>query len=121
MVNLKDKFLKIGLPIVIVIIVTISLLLYFLLPKAQSQQLTITTKDITMSVGEEVPINYTVSNPYATVTFKIENNEIVSISHNRIKAVKIGSTKITLTAKFSNTYATSLLCSCQKSNTTRAK
>lgn len=85
-------------------------MLVIFLPKNNHTPLTISANDITLNVDEEKDLSYTVSNPYAVVTFEIENKNIATSNSFKIKGLQEGETEITLHAKYNTLSA---LCKCK--------
>lgn len=105
----KDVLLKIVCPCVVAIIFTIIGLVIFL-PKQKEETLSISSNDMTIHVNEESNLKFNVSNPYAVVTFDIENDNIISSNGFKLKGLKEGTTTIDLFAKYNENIAT---CECK--------
>ncbi len=105
----KDILFKIVCPCLVVLLISIALLVIFL-PKSNNKPLTISSNNVTLNVNEEYTLTFEVSNPYAVVTFDIENENIVSSNGFKIKAIQEGETTIELFAKYNSQTAT---CQCE--------
>lgn len=105
----KDVLLKIICPCIVAIIFAIIGLVIFL-PKQKEETLFIDSNDMTIHVNEESNLKFYVSNPYAVVTFDIENDNIVSSNGFKLKGLKEGTTTIDLFAKYNEDIAT---CECK--------
>lgn len=105
----KNLILKIICPFIVVLLASIILLVIFL-PKQNNEPLTIVSDDITLDINEESKIIFEVSNPYAVVTFDIEDEKIVSLNGFTIKGLKEGETTINLLAQYNSQTAT---CQCK--------
>lgn len=103
--NKKDLFLKIILPCIAVILTaTIFFIIYFV-PKFDKTQLTVKAEDISMKINEEKTLNFDVSIKDAVVSFKIENQYILTSENFNIKAINAGTTSITIKATYKDQFA----------------
>lgn len=106
----KKKLIYIFICAAIIVTAAIAVPLALLLPK--DKPLKLETKDYTLTVGQIEKLEFSVSNPYALVTYKISNEEALSIdSSNNMHALKTGLVTVTINAKFKNekVFATSLI------------
>ena len=108
-VKTKDIMIKIVCPCIFLITFIIIGLVIFL-PKQKAESLSINSNDVIIHVNEEINLEFNVSNPYAIVTFDIENENIVSSNGFRLKGLKEGTTTIEFFAKYNQTIAT---CECK--------
>lgn len=68
--------------------------------KIHQPELTISAQDTTIKINEECNLEYSVSLPYAVVSFSIENKNIVSSNGFVLKGLSVGQTNISLIAKY---------------------
>lgn len=107
--NTKDVLLKYICPCVLVLAVIAGILLYVFLPsKEENVDLTVFSHDISVGVGEEQELEYQVSNPYAVVTFEIDNENVANIVGRNIMGLSVGSTQITVTARYKSDTASNV-------------
>lgn len=115
--NAKDKILKIGFPVLFILVLSTVLTFVFCLPKTHASKLEIYAENMTLALHEEKTLDYKVSIPYAVVSFKIENKEILSATGFNVKALKIGETKIEFEAKYKDKIS-KYVCTIRVENTT---
>lgn len=106
----KEKLLKFGIPFVFAVAIVIVFIILFL-PKGEAD-LILSAKNISVDINKEFELSYRVSDSYANVTYSLEDNSLVEeVGRFKFKALKPGSTTVTLTAKsISNQTAT---CKCE--------
>lgn len=94
----KDKVLKIGLPIFLVVIIAVVALI-LLIPKSKNETLTITANDLELSVGQTKKLEYKVEGAAAIVNYKLDDPKIVKANGFNVTGVKEGRTEVTIIAK----------------------
>ena len=98
----KKRRITYGMAAMATVIIAV-VLLFILLPKGE--KLTITSQDMTIAKGEEWKIEYVVSNPYAVVKCKAIDEEIVEITNFKVTALKEGTTRVAIVAKYKDEIA----------------
>lgn len=102
----KSLFVKAIIPGLIVLTILIGTMIYLFVPKKENVALAILSNDISIKVGEEKRISYTTSNPYAFVSFEIEDTNVAKLDGLNVIGVNPGQTNITFTATYDSVTST---------------
>lgn len=106
----KNFLLKICLPLVLAAVLAVGVACFFCLKKPKP--LNITAQDFVISQGERKLLDgsvFTVSQPYAVVTFEIEDEQILQKDGFSVKGIGVGECQIVFVATWQNLSTT---CTC---------
>ena len=97
------KFLMPGLGLILVIAIIVPIVVININNSSASEtDLTISTRNISLKVGEEKQLSYYLSDLSAKVSYSIEDPEVVEMNGNKVKGLKEGLTSITLEAELND-------------------
>lgn len=97
------KFLMPGLGLILVIAIIVPIVVININNSSASEtDLTISTRNISLKVGEEKQLSYYLSDLSAKVSYSIEDPKVVEMNGNKVKGLKEGLTSITLEAELND-------------------
>ncbi len=96
------------IPCFLVLIAAVVVMCVLFIPNGE-KDMTLDVKDVVVVQGESKQIEIQCSNPNAKIEFDIYDDLIASVSENKVFGIKIGTTKMRVTASYNDARAVSIV------------